>query len=299
MRRSAALAVAMLFAATGSVRADEPGAWGASATLRVGSVAAPFFTEALSEVSSEFTQARLLVVEGTYQVARRLTVGGRLPAAPSTVRQPAGSYSDEKAFGNPELFVEDRTLSRSLAGVAVRAAARIGVGIPLAEHGSRSSLLQNRVVALSSALDGWRNPELYEPGVIPIALSARAVIDPSPWGASASAKLPVMVRISDASLPSEADTRAIGIVPHVELRGTFRPLGWLELDAGAFVVVQARAPVAPSDRSARSGSIQLGIEPRIRFHISDDIALHADFNAALGGPLSGTYGIGLGLGIER
>lgn len=300
MKRGAVVvAIVALAAPVWSAAAEPLSSWGISTELRVGSVTAPFYTEALSEVSSEFTQARLMVFDGFYRISGRLWLGGRLPAAPSTVRQPAGSYSDEKAFGNPELYLEDRTLWFRIGSAVVLASARVGVGAPVAEHGSRSSLLQNRVVALSNALDDWRNPELYEPGVVPITLRMRGAIEPRPWGISVSAKLPVLVRISEASLPDEAETRALGLVPVVEAFGSFRPARWFEAQLGAHLVAQALPAASPPDGSARNGRLAFGVEPRLAFYIRKSVSLTAGFNAAIGGPLSGSYGIALGVGYRR
>jgi hypothetical protein len=272
----------------------------ASVELRVGEAAAPFYTEALPETSSEFTQARSMILAGSYRLWSDLWVGGRLPAAPSTVRQPAGSYSDEKAFGNPEVNADWIPPSLFLGGSRmVRLTVRGAVGLPLAQHGTPSSLLQNRVVALSGALDGWRNPELYEPGVVPVTLSGLALLEPRPWGAELAAKLPVLVRITDASLPDEADTNPVGLEPHIEARGLFAPVDWFTAELGAHLAVQAVPAVAPAERSERDGRLQAGIEPGLRFQPGGGVTLTTRFSAALGGPLAGTYAIGLAAAIAR
>jgi hypothetical protein len=289
-----------LAAAAAPARAEpEPELFTASLELRIGSVTAPFYTDALPEVSSEFTQARSMILGGSYHLSPALSIGGRLPAAPSTVRQPAGSYSDEKAFGNPELNADWRAPAGWLGAAAVHIVLRGALGIPLAEHGSPSSLLQNRVVALSSALDGWRNPELYEPGVIPLTATGRALLEPRPWGGELTVKLPVLVRVHDASLPEESETSAVGLVPHLELRALFAPQAWVWAELGGHLAIQAVPAVAPTGRSERSGPIQPGIEPAVRFHPGRGFSLSAGFGAALGGPLAGTYAITLALALER
>lgn len=292
-------AIAALAAVAAPVRAD-PARVAVSVELRIGAAAAPFYTDALPETSSEFTQARSLILAGSYLVARELRVGGRLPAAPSTVRQPAGSYADQKAFGNPEANADWLPPPIELgADTLVHLVLRGAVGLPLAGHGSADSLLENRVVALSSALDGWRNPELYEPGVIPVTVSGRARIDPQPWGAELAAKLPVLVRIDDASLPDESDTNPIGLVPHLEARGLVAPRSWLTAELGAHLAVQAVPSVAPADRSDRSGRVQLGVEPGLCFWPGPGFSLSLRFDAALSGPLAGTYAIGLGAALAH
>jgi hypothetical protein len=296
--RSALALVAISWAA-GPARA-EPAAVRASVELRVGAAAAPFYVDALPETSAEFTQARSMILAASWRIAPALWVGGRLPAAPSTVRQPGGSYSDDKSFGNPEanadwLLAPLALGSRALVHLAVGGA----IGLPLAGHGTRDSLLQNRVVALSSALDDWRDPELYEPGVVPLTASGRAWIDPTPWGAELAVGLPVLVRVGDASLPDEADTSPIGVVPRLEARGLLAPLRWFTAELGAHAAVQAVPAVAPAARSERSGRLQVGVEPGLSFRPGAGVSLTVRFSAALGGPLAGTYAIGLGAALER
>jgi hypothetical protein len=294
--RPAALLLVLL--APAAARAD-PATIQASVELRVGAARAPFYTDALPETSSEFTQARSMILAASLRLAPAIWVGARLPAAPSTVRQPAGSYSDEKAFGNPELNADWLPAPPLLRGHPVRLAVRAAAGLPLAEHGSPVSLLQNRVVALSSALDGWRNPELYQPGVVPLTLSARALVAPRPWGGELAAKLPILVRIGDASLPDEADTHPVGLEPHVEARALVAPVDWFTAELGGFLVVHALPAVAPAARSDRDGRLQPGIEPGLRFWPGGGVSLATHFSAALGGPLAGTYAIGLAASLAR
>ena len=299
MSRRLAVTALLVIAGPGGPAGAEPASFSAAVELRVGSVSAPFYTEALPEVSSEFTQARSMILSGSYRLAPALVIGGRLPAAPSTVRQPAGSYADQKAFGNPELNGDWLAPSRAFGAHLVHLALRGALGLPLAGHGSPSSLLENRVVALSSALDGWRNPELYEPGVIPLTLSGRALLEPAPWGAALGVKLPVLVRIHDASLPAEADTNPVGLTPSLELRALFAPRRWITAELDVHLAIPLVPAVAPADRSERSGWIQPGVEPALRFYPGGGVSLTAGFNAALGGPLAGTYAIALAAALER
>ena len=299
MIRAASLSIAAALAALQAPAQAEPDLVHASVELRIGAAKAPFYTEALPETTSEFTQARSMILAASLRVAPALFVGGRLPAAPSTVRQPAGSYADEKAFGNPELNADWLAPPRPLGGHLVHLAVRGAVGLPLAEHGSPMSLVQNRVVALSGALDGWRNPELYQPGVLPLTLSARATVAPRPWGAELAGKLPVLVRVGDASLPAEADTRPVGFEPHLEARGLFAPVDWFTAELGASLAAHLVPAVAPAERSDRAGRLQPAIEPGLRFWPGGGVSLSTRFSAALGGPLAGTFAIGLAASLER
>lgn len=298
-RRAGPLLIATALAALPAPARAEPAAVHASVELRIGAAKAPFYTDALPETTSEFTQARSMILAASIRLAPALFVGGRLPAAPSTVRQPAGSYADEKAFGNPELNADwwgpPRALGEHLVHLVVRAA----IGLPLAEHGSPMSLVQNRVVALSNALDGWRNPELYQPGVLPVTLSGRAFVDPRPWGAELAGKLPILVRVGDASLPDEADTHPVGLEPHLEARALFAPVDWFTAELGGHLAVLLVPAVAPAERSDRAGRLQPGIEPGLRFWPGSGVSLSTRFSAAVGGPLAGTFAIGLAASVER
>lgn len=274
--------------------APEGGRLQLSLRVRIGAAVAPFDTPALSKVESEFTQARLLVLAGQYLIDRRRALGARLPVAASTVMLPAGSYADDKALGNPELFIEDRGLTASRGPLRARAALRVAVGLPLAQHGSTTSLLENRALALSDALDGWRNPELYTAGVLPLTASGRLALSRARFGVDLEAKLPLAIRLHDASLPDEARTRPLGFTPHLRLGGTWSALPWLALGAAAHAVIRAPAPVAPPPGGRRASAFQLGIEPRAAIALGP-LSLTADLMLALGGPLDGTIGIGFAL----
>ena len=109
---------------------------GISILTRVGRVKAPFVTSELPRVESEFTSARMLVATGHYRVAERWSVGLRVPTAPSSVRQPGGSYVAENIFGNLELFAETRPRSWRWGNARIRPALRTGLGLPTAGLGS-------------------------------------------------------------------------------------------------------------------------------------------------------------------
>jgi hypothetical protein len=298
-RRAAPLLIATALATAPAPARAEPDLVHVSAELRIGAAKAPFYTDALPETTSEFTQARSMILAASVRIAPALFVGARLPAAPSTVRQPAGSYADEKALGNPELNADWLAPPRAFGGHLVHFLVRGAIGLPLAEHGSAMSLVQNRVVALSSALDGWRNPELYHPGVLPLTLSGRASLEPRPWGAELAGKLPVLVRIGDASLPDEADTHPVGFEPTLEARGLFAPVDWFTAELGASLAAHLLPAVSPAGRSDRDGRLQPAIEPGLRFWPGGGVSLSTGFSAALGGPLASTFAIGLAASLER
>jgi hypothetical protein len=274
------------------------GRYGGYVLVRSGAASAPFYTAAQSEVETELTQARSLIIGGHFRIAPRLTVGARLPVAASSLRQPGGSYVDDKALGNPELFIEDRSFALARGRMSARGAIRLAAGLPLADHGEVGSLNENRALALSDALDGWRNPELFGAGVIPLTLSGRLAIAASPWRLDLRTKLSVAVRLHDASLPAEAKTRPIGITPHLELRGSWWPWPWLGAGAGVYSAAQLPAAVATPGNSRRSGSLDVGLEPRIVLAL-DSITVTADLSLPVVGPLDDTIAAGLAVAYHR
>ena len=262
--------------------------YGVFLRTRVGRATAPFFTEALPTAQSEFTQAISFVFGGHFAASPNLSVGARVAAAPSVVMQPAGSYIDEKTWGNPELFAQMPGPAFSLGPFRGASAFRIALGVPLAGHDRRLS--RNRVVAVSDAMEGWRNAELHTPGVLPVTATYTSTLVDGDWHLQGAAKLPVMFRINDADLPEESATRAVSSVPHVSLGATYWATPWFAASALTYLAVQAPAPVA-HDR----GAVQLGLEPGVRFVICDSLAIALDASVPLGGPLADTLGFGIGV----
>lgn len=272
--------------------------WGVSVKLRTGGARAPFYTAALSEVTSEFSRAQAVLFGGFVRLNGPLELGIRVPLAQSAVLLPGASYVEDVSLGNIELYFEDQRFSRQLPRARLNLALRFGAGLPLAGHGPSTALIKNRVVALSNALDGWQNPELWEPGVVPLTLSGRLFIEPAPWGVSLRVKLPLLIRVNDADLPDEARTQALGFLPQIALRGTVQPLKWLGIHVGTHVVFLAPAAVSAVEGSDRSGAVHWGFAPEVEVTIARHLMLSVEFNAAIAGPLRGTLGIGLGLRVE-
>ena len=107
------------------------------------------------------------------------------------------------------------------------------------------------------------------------------------------------MRIGDASLPDEADTHPVGVEPTIEARGLFAPVGWFTAELGASLAAHLLPAVSPAERSDRGGRLQPGIEPGLRFWPGGGVSLSTRFSAALGGPLAGTFAIGLAASLER
>ena len=299
MRSLAAAIVAI--AQIGSASAERPdgdgeiaGAYGFSARMRIGTATAPFYAPGLEEARSEFTQARSFILAAHLAVGR-WTVGGRLPAAPSTVRQPAGSYADEKSVGNPELFVEGQPRRFDLDGRVLSVSLRLAAGLPLADHGEPETLVKSRALAISDAIDGWLERELYVPGVVPITGSARLALDGDRWRLSGRVKLGAMIRVSRASLPDEARLRPLALVPSVVARAAWWPTPRIGAVAGGWLVISAPAPVELP--AGRDQIVQPGLEARVIVRASRGAAVFVEGARPLGGPLAGTATLGIGASL--
>ncbi len=87
----------------------------------------------------------------------RLPPGTRIDTSDmARVEQPAGAQVDEAAWGNPELYGEHQRIFGAPDRLHLRSAARLGLGLLLAEHGPASSLMENRALAIADALDAAR-----------------------------------------------------------------------------------------------------------------------------------------------
>ena len=264
---------------------------------RIGEVTTPFYTTAFPQASARDGQATTTVIAGHLQLAPALWIGVRVPIAATRVEQPAGAHLDEAAWGNPELYGEHHTAFGSPDRVHLRSTARLALGLPVAEHGPASSLMENRALAIADALEGWAERELFTPGVLPVTASGRLDLVRSPWVFSAGAKLPLLVRVSEADLSEESTTRALGFAPLVEARATVWPWRSFGASLGGHAVIDAIAATEPARRVGPTGIVQLVLEPRLLFPIRSHFLLIADFVVPVGGPLGGGTNFAFGLHV--
>jgi hypothetical protein len=264
---------------------------------RAGSVAAPFATRAIPEVRSEFQAysiigcIRLMLPPWQF--------GVRLPFATSSVEQPAGSYVADYTFGNPEVFVERGVFTSPLGseeGLRWRSSLRLAVGMPVAGHGPAESWVKNRVLAASDAVEGWREPELFQPGILPIVPGMFTQLEGASWNATGALKLPVLIRTSRASYPSEVSVGS-GLMPVLSLGGAWHARHWLTLGASTSATWLAVQPVDPLRDVGRSGRVQLTVVPYVQFRLPF-VFVRLDLLAATGGPLDGTFSVGGSVGVQ-
>lgn len=296
MKRSAsrlAIAVAVLgVMAVRETRADPQGAPpagnGASAprpTLslgaRFGVGTAPFYTANFPSVRGHGFVA---VLSGSYPISTTVELGIAVPGAFLSIEQPAGAYVDEVTWGNPTLFVTHRRASG--AGRTFRWFGRLGVSLPLAEHGAPGALLANRALAVASALEGWRNQESYFPGRLSLAPSGGLDFSSPPWNFEASLTLPLLFRVADADLPDDSRVHAVGFTPVVHSGLHVQVARWLIPSLSADLVLNAVPPAESARNEIQTA--QLVLRPALRFPLSRRLLLTADFVAPVAGSLGGS-----------
>jgi len=253
----------------------------------VGVATSPFFVPEFPEVAG---QVFLLETGAARRIFSSVWLGIRVPLAATSIRQPAGSYVDEAAWGNPAIAVEyhdDRPLPSTVGSFGV---IRASIGLPLAERGPRASQMANRALALGDALRGLREPSLYAPGMASLSLDYRLDFVRRGWRFGPGISIPLLLRVDGAELPS-AETRTIAFRPRADLRASyfFRKGFGLSLDGSlALDLVRAAAPIRRDDTEQR---LQPSLRPGVIFDTAF-IRVFLSCLAAIGGPVHGSFGCG-------
>jgi hypothetical protein len=292
--RLAAFVVASGAAAVREVRAEPTGAPPAgdvapapranlSLGARFGASTAPFYTANFSSVRGHGLVAAL---SGSYLISTTDELGLAVPGALVSVEQPAGAYVDEVTWGNPTLFVTHRRASDVGGGRTLRWFGRVGVSLPLAEHGAPGALLSNRALALASAFEGWRDQESYFPGRLSVAPGGGLDLSSPPWRFEAGLKLPLLFEVSRANLPADSDVRPVGFAPVAHAGFNVRAARWLTPGLSADLVMNAVPPVQGTRDKIQTA--QLVLRPALGFPLGRGVLLSADFVAPVGGSLGGS-----------
>jgi hypothetical protein len=251
-----------------------------SVSNRAGLAEAPFVTTAFPEVSGF-----ALVLSGSAAV-RLSSIGWlrvRLPFTFVRLDFPAGAQISETAFGNLELCLEHEMNVRAAPRVAFLAA----LLAPSAEHGPELALLDNRALALASALTGGKDSPLLTPGVSGLRLGASVEHSLPPLQFRGSLDLPLLVRLSDASLPKETKTNAIGLLPALSLKGAWWIKPWFGASLGGRLLIEALRVQEPALERDREQRLQFVLEPGVRLRLGQHAALGLDGSIPVGGALGG------------
>lgn len=285
-----ALATALLASATARAaehdwpapphQRDADGRVAVSLETRAGLVEAPFVTTAFPEVSG-FATLLTPAAGVRFQSVGWLRL--RLPVSVVRLDFPAGAQVAETALGNLELGVEHPLELQSSTRLAFSAA----FVAPTATHGPETALLDNRALALSSALGANQEQALLTPGVVGVRLGASVEHDLDRFTLRAALDLPVLVRISDASLPADADTHALGVLPELDLKAALWITSWFGASLGGGVLTEPWRVQEPSLERDRRRRLQFVLEPGLHFKLGDAMRLGLDGDVPLGGTLGG------------
>jgi len=263
----------------------------ADAALAV--VKAPFFTSAFPRVEAH---GFVLELHGYYALSADWLVGANAPLSAMNVRQPAGSYLREAAWGNPGVFARRRLAPDWLRSRQLQAWAGASLGLPLAEHGPAGSLFENRALEAANAARSYLDPGSFTPSVLPLTLEASIDTHRGRFTAEGTLAAPLLLRLADAELPSETRRHRLGFWPNLRLVGsadawTFLRFS-LEADA-AVAVARVFEPQRPTSR------LQLSLRPGVLFRLGRRFDIGLTFVAPIAGPLGGSaYGGVLALSLH-
>jgi hypothetical protein len=251
-----------------------------SMSNRAGLVKAPFVTTAFPQVSGFG-----MVLTG--DLAVRLSALGwlrlKLPVSIVQLDFPAGAQVGETTLGNLELGVEHP--------LQLRPATRLGLLAsflaPSAQHGPQNSLLDNRALALGNALNGGKDSALLTPGVIGLRVGASIEHSLRPFELRARLDLPLLLRVSDASLPQDTETHRFGLLPAIEVQSAW----WITSAFGASIgaglntqPLRIQEPALGRDRARR---LQPVVEPGLHAQLGNHVALALAGSVPIGGSLGG------------
>jgi hypothetical protein len=263
-----------------------------NANVHFGVATAPFDVMTLPEAKG---QALTFLAGGRTLLAPEVVFEIRVPIVLASVAQPAGSYVDRAAIGNPQLGGSYRWILPRLGGQELAVSAGVDLGVPIATHDA--ALMSNRALAIANGVDGLARPELFTPGTLPITSFADLRWASRQWGLQVRARVPLLVRTSDADLPpSTARTHAVGVAGVLVVEGWRRISRRVALASAAQLFVDA----VPSAEHVRSVSRVQDLE-RMSLHvvIGARATLMVDLQTALGGELGGSmFGLGLRTVVE-
>ena len=195
---------------------------------------------------------------------------------------PSGQVS-ETALGNFELAIEHR--------IAVSPATRLGLLagalVPTASHGPESSLLDNRALAIANALNTGKDAALSTPGVTGVRLGVSLEHSVHSLELRVSVGVPLLVAVSDASLPEDTETRPFGILPTFDVRAAAWITSWFAASLGSGLIAEPLRVHEPARERDRDRRLQAVIEPGLHTRFGQHVALGLDATVPVGGNLGG------------
>jgi hypothetical protein len=258
------------------------------AQAHLGVATSPFYVPAFPRARG---QTLVMQVGAGVAFSQQLHLDLRAALVLGSVAQPAGSYLDTRAFGNPELVGAYTWRVGRVFDAPLTLSAGLGIAAPLASH--RSDYMPDRMLAVADGLFGRGHPEWFTPGVLPLTPQVRLVAAWPVWRASAELRLPLLVRTSDVGLPSST-TRDLGLAGVLEGQVSARLSEVLSLAATVHLLVDAVPPVRP----VRAVSPLQDFERlSLTVHVSPSAVLFVDLQTAIGGALGGSM-VGGGFGAR-
>jgi hypothetical protein len=258
-----------------------PGGVALEAEAHFGVTTAPFDVSNLSQAKGH---AFVFHAAARYALSEPLTFELGAPLVLASVAQPAGSYVDTAALGNPQLGARYRFSRLARVSSTLSLAAGLRLGAPLASHGP--DLMPNRALAIADGVEGRGSPEWFTPGVVPWTASCDGRWAFRRWSFDAELSLPVLLRVSRADLPGEtARTRPLGLASVLELQASYRLSRLLSLAAGLQLFFDI---VSVQSHMADASSVQDFERLSLLVQLGQQSALAIDVRGAAAGELGGT-----------
>lgn len=221
----------------------------------------------------------------SYDPTEALRLSLRIPWVEAFVQQPAGAIVREVAIGNVAVTAARRFQLDPLSAVVsvTVGAPAMGTASPIGDHYVNAALL------LGSALEGWRHPDWFAPGRVPITPGARVSLDRARWFCAAELTLPFLVRTRSGEEPGTS-VRAIGVASVGAVRAGVRALEWLSISIDAWATSWVVTPAVLPDRDLPAR--QFALRPSLDAELSSHATLGVDAVIPLGGALGGRTAAG-------
>lgn len=258
-----------------------PGHVQLSGLVHFGVATTPFEVSSLSQAKG---QAFVFHAAATYRLSETLSLELGVPWVLGSVAQPAGSYVDAAALGNPELGAGYRlTLHRDTTSL-LTVTTSLNVGAPLASHAP--DLMPNRVLAIANGIEGRGQPARFTAGALPLTPSGVLRWQSPPWSLEGTLQLPLLIRVSEADLPAiSTRTKPLGFATIAAAEARYRLSRRLSLA----LAEQLFFDIVPFASHTRHISPVQDFERlSLHVHLGSPSALIIDLQTAIASELGGT-----------